>query len=57
MAVGCVARYLTYCPPVCESMNEDKFFEIECLGCGRIGLLTNGLCRHNCGTVHQVVIQ
>jgi len=37
-------------------MNEDKFFEIECLECGKIGLLTNGLCRHGCGAVHRIVI-
>jgi len=37
-------------------MNEDKFFDVVCLGCGGIGLLSNGLCRHGCGAVHNLEV-
>jgi hypothetical protein len=36
-------------------MVEDRFREVQCLKCGSIGLLSNGLCRvPGCGATHTV---
>lgn len=35
---------------------EDRFREVQCMKCKRIGLLSNGLCSHGCGAVHSVQV-
>jgi hypothetical protein len=35
---------------------EERFFEIQCMKCKKIGLLSSGLCRHGCGAVHTVTV-
>ena len=36
---------------------EARYFEIRCLKCRRMGLLSNGLCKHGCGAVHLVTVE
>ena len=36
---------------------EARYFEIRCLNCKRLGLLSNGLCKHGCGAVHLVTVE